>query len=83
MIQIPPHLKLDFDSLSSAQQQKFMQLAVWGAAGEPGKIIITDSAFERIFNSVKQMGEEPITPIEPDRTVNHDWPFDPKQNKGK
>lgn len=83
MIQIPPHLQLDFDGLSAAQQSKFMQLATWGAAGGPGNLIITDASFERIFNTVKQMGEEPATPIEPDRTVNHDWPFDPKANKGK
>lgn len=83
MIQIPPHLQLDYDSLSPAQQKKFVELAQWGAAGGPGNLIITDAAFERIFNSVKQMGEDPLTPIQPDTTVNHDWEFDPKQNKGK
>lgn len=83
MIQIPQHLRLDYDSLSTAQQQKFMELAHWGAAGSPGNLIITDASFERIFNSVKQMGEDPLTPAQPDTSVNHDWDFDPKQNKGK
>lgn len=83
MIQIPQHLQLDFDSLSPAQKQKFMELAQWGAAGGPGNLIVTDASFERIYKAVKQMGEEPLTPIEPDRRVNHDWEFDPKQNKGK
>jgi hypothetical protein len=82
VIQIPQHLKLDYDSLSPAQQQKFMELAHWGAAGSLGNLIITDASFERIFNSVKQMGEDPLTPAQPDTSVNHDWDFDPKQNKG-
>lgn len=75
MIQIPQHLQLDFDSLTDAQKQKFGELASWGAAGGPGNVIITDASFERIFKSVKQMGESPDTPIEPDKTVNHDWNF--------
>lgn len=78
MIQIPPHLQLDYDSLTDAQKQKFSELAMWGAAGGPGNLIISDSAFERIYKSVKQMGDTPDTPIEPDKTVNHDWPFKPK-----
>jgi hypothetical protein len=78
MIQVPPHLQLDYDSLSESQKQKFLELAQWGAAGGPGNLIISDAAFERIFKSVKQMGTEPDTPIEPDKTVNHDWPFKPK-----
>lgn len=83
MIQIPQHLQLDYDSLSSAQQQKFMELAHWGAAGGLGNLIISDASFERIYNLIKQMGEEPLTPAEPDTTVNHDWDFDPKINKGR
>jgi hypothetical protein len=75
MIQIPQHLQLDFDSLTDAQKQKFMELANWGAAGGPGNVIITDASFERIFKSVKLMGESPDTPVEPDKTVNHDWNF--------
>ena len=75
MIQIPPHLQLDFDGLSDGQKHKFMQLAMWGAAGGPGNMIITDAAFEKIFKTIKQMGEDPDTPSEPDRTVNHEWPF--------
>lgn len=82
MIQIPPHLRLDYDSLSEAQKKKFMELAIWGAAGSPGNMIISDASFERIYNSIKQMGEDPIVPIEPDMSVNHDWEFDPKSNKG-
>ncbi|NJO48088.1 MAG: hypothetical protein HC840_00065 [Leptolyngbyaceae cyanobacterium RM2_2_4] len=75
MIQIPAHLQLDFDSLSGAQKNAFGQLATWGAAGGPGNIIISDAAFERIFNQVKRMGESPDLPAEPDRSVNHDWNF--------
>lgn len=80
---IPPHLRLDYDSLSDAQKQKFGQLINMGAAGGPMNLFVSDASFERIFNMVKQMSEEPATPIEPDKTVNHDWPFDPKANKGK
>ena len=84
MIQIPAHLQLDYDSLSDAQKQAFNQLANWGAAGGPGNVIVSDASFERIYTSVKQMGEEPLIPAEPDRSVNHDWEhFDPKMNKGK
>ncbi len=75
MIQIPAHLQLDFDSLSDAQKNAFGQLATWGAAGGPGNIIVSDAAFERIFNQVKRMGETPDLPAEPDRSVNHDWNF--------
>jgi hypothetical protein len=74
MIQIPAHLQGDFDALSPAQQQKLVEMAQWGAAGSPGNLIITDMAFERCLKVVKQMGAEPVEPIEPDRTVNHDWP---------
>lgn len=75
MINIPQHLQLDFDSLSPIQQQKFMELSIWGSAGENGNLIISDVAFEKIFNIVKQMGSEPNIPIEPDMSVNHDWEF--------
>lgn len=83
MVQIPAHLQADYDALNPAQQQKFMELAVWGAAGQPGNLIISDMAFEKCLKVVKQMGLEPDQPAEPDRTVNHDWNFDPKLNKGK
>lgn len=78
MFQIPQHLQLDYDSLSYIQKDKFNILAQWGSAGGPGNTIITDASFANIFKIVKQMGEDPITPIEPDRTVNHDWTFNPK-----
>lgn len=74
MIQIPAHLQPEFDLLSKAQQQKLIEMAQWGAAGSPGALVITDMAFERCLKYVKQMGEEPVEPIEPDKTVNHDWP---------
>lgn len=83
MLQIPAHLQSDYDALNDTQKQKFMQLAMWGAAGGPGNAIVTDMAFERILKTIKQMGDQPNEPIEPDRTVNHDWEFDPKANKGK
>lgn len=72
MIQIPAHLQLDYDSLSEAQQRKFNELAAWGAAGSPGNMIITDGAFEKIYNTIKQMGEDPIEPVGPEEIVN-DW----------
>lgn len=78
MIQLPAHLQAEFDALSQSQQQKFMEMAMWGAAGQPGNVIITDMAFEKCLQSVKLMGSEPDQPIEPDKTVNHDWPFKPK-----
>jgi hypothetical protein len=78
VLRIPAHLQADYDSLTDGQKAKFMQLAMWGAAGDPGNTIITDGAFDNILKSVKQMGDEPDTPAEPDRTVNHDWPFNPK-----
>lgn len=79
MINIPPHLQLDFDSLTEVQRQKFMDMVMWGAAGSPGNLIITDMAFATALRFIKQMGEDPVTPIEPDRSVNHDWEFDPKK----
>lgn len=83
---IPNHLRSDYDSLSEAQKQKFHQLLNWtnpsGLSGVGG-LPITDAAFESIMKMVKQMGENPDTPVEPDRSVNHDWDFDPKMNKGK
>ena len=81
MLQIPAHLQAEFDALSEAQKAAFTEMAMWGAAGQPGALVITDMAFERCMKIVKQMGEEPVKPIEPDRTVNHDWPanFIPKK----
>lgn len=83
MLNIPAHLQGDFDSLTDAQKQAFTEMAMAGAAGTPGNLIITDMAFERCLKYVKQMGPEPERVAEPDKTVNHDWDFDPKQNKGK
>lgn len=74
MLQIPAHLQGDYDALSEAQKQAFMEMAMWGAAGQPGNVIITDMAFERCLKYVKQMGEDPVKVIEPDKSVNHDWP---------
>lgn len=74
MIQIPAHLQGDFDQLSEKQQKAFLEMAQWGAAGQPGNLLITDMAFERCLKIVKQMGEDPVEPIEPDKSVNHDWP---------
>lgn len=79
MIQIPAHLQPEYDALNDAQKQAFIDMAMWGAAGQPGNLVITDMAFERCLKVVKQMGEEPVKPIEPDKTVNHDWPFNPKK----
>ena len=82
-MQIPIHLQADYDALSPGQKQAFHQLAMWGAAGGPGNVIVTDMAFNQILKSVKNMGEEPAQVAEPDRSVNHDWDFDPKSNKGR
>lgn len=85
MVQIPQHLQAEFDKLSEEQKAKFHQLMMWSnPSGLQGVYLpMQDSAIERCLKMVQQMGAEPDTPIEPDRTVNHDWDFDPKQNKGK
>jgi len=84
-MQLPAHLQSDYDQLTEGQKRKFQQLMQWtNPSGMNGiSLPITDVAFESMLKMVKNMGEEPDTPIEPDRTVNHDWDFDPKQNKGK
>ena len=83
MLNIPAHLQPEYDALNDAQKDAFAKMAMAGAAGAPGNLIITDMAFERCLKYAKQMGPEPIQVIEPDKSVNHDWEFDPKQNKGK
>lgn len=75
MLKLPPHLQADFDALSPAQQDALSKLVMMGAAGSPGNLIITDASFEAALKSVKLMGESPDSPIEPDKTVNHDWNF--------
>lgn len=84
-MQLPAHLQSDYDQLTEGQKRKFQQLLQWtNPSGMAGiSLPITDIAFENMIKMVKNMGENPDTPIEPDRTVNHDWDFDPKQNKGK
>jgi len=74
---LPSHLQARFDSLSEAQKQKFYQLMQWSnPSGLRGITLPTnDSAIEGCLKMVEQMGAEPVTPAEPDRTVNHDWPF--------
>ena len=74
MVQIPAHLQAEFDALTDAQQNAFMKLVVSGAAGSPGNLIVSFAAFENALKSVKLMGPEPDQPIEPDKTVNHEWP---------
>lgn len=75
MVQIPAHLQSEFDELSDAQQNAFMRIVTASAAGTPGNLIVSFAAFESALKSVKLMGPEPDQPIEPDKTVNHDWPF--------
>ena len=74
MLNIPAHLQSEYDALNEAQKDAFTKMALWGAAGTPGNLVITDMAFESCMRTVKQMGQEPIRPIEPDKAVNHDWP---------
>lgn len=83
MLNLPAHLQGDYDQLTDAQKQLFTQMVMASAAGQPGNLLITDMAFERNLTYVKNMGPEPELPAEPDRSVNHDWEFDPKANKGK
>lgn len=75
MLNLPPHLQGDYDALTPAQQDAFTKLVMMGAAGTPGNLIITHASFENALKSVKLMGESPDSPIEPDKTVNHDWNF--------
>jgi hypothetical protein len=75
MINLPPHIQPEFDALTDAQKNAFMKLVMMGAAGSPGNLIISHASFENALKSVKLMGETPDTPIEPDKTVNHDWNF--------
>jgi hypothetical protein len=74
---IPAHLQADFDALNDAQKAKFRQLMQWtNPSGLQGvQLPVSDAAFDKCLQMVKNMGEEPVTPAEPDRTVNHDWPF--------
>lgn len=77
---IPSHIKNEYEALSASQKNAFDKLVMMSAAGSPGNLIISFSAYENALKIVKRMGEEPDQPIEPDRTVNHDWPhnFIPK-----
>lgn len=81
MFNLPQHLQTDYDALTPAQQDAFAKIVMMGAAGSPGNLIISNMAFESALKSVKRMGPEPDQPIEPDRSVNHDWPanFIPKK----
>ena len=72
---IPSHVQEELDKLSETQKAKFQQLVAWaGASGLPG-IGIPLHTYDHLLSMVKQMGAEPETPIEPDRTVNHEWNF--------
>lgn len=74
---IPLHVQAELDKLSEAQKNKFQALIAWAtSSGIPG-VAIPMHTYDHILNMVKQMGEEPVNPIEPDKTVNHDWNFIP------
>lgn len=78
---MPNHIQQEYEKLSPAQKQKFNHLLSWStSSGIPG-VAVPVMAYEKILDMVKQMGEEPATPVEPDRTVNHDWNFIPTQRK--
>lgn len=74
---VPTIIKPEYDALNDMQKQKFHQLLSWSAASSLSGVPVPITTYEHILKMVKQMGEEPITPIEPDRTVNHDWHFAP------
>jgi hypothetical protein len=80
-MQIPAHMQDEYDALTAAQKSAFGQLVQMSAAGSPGNLIISFAAFENAMKSVQRMGPEPDQPIEPDKSVNHDWPanFIPKK----
>lgn len=79
---MPDHIRIEFEKLSPSQKEKFNQLLAWsGASGLPG-IGLPMAAYEKCLEMARQMGEEPSTPVEPDRTINHDWDFIPTQ-KGR
>lgn len=69
---IPKHVLDELNLLTQAQKQKFHELSVWAGGGEiTGSSLPID--YNKIMDMVRTMGEEPITPAEPDKTVNHDW----------
>lgn len=80
---LPSLIQADYDLLSPAQKNAFDQMVAMSNAGQPGQLLMSDMAYIKILEMVKRMTEEPNLPIEPDRSVNHDWEFDPKANKGK
>lgn len=74
---IPLHVQEELAKLSGAQKNKFQALISWAtASGLPG-VAVPLHTYDQILTMVKQMGEEPETPIEPDKTINHDWNFIP------
>lgn len=74
---IPLHVQEELAKLSEAQKNKFQALISWAtSSGLPG-VAVPLHTYDQILQMVKQMGEEPVNPIEPDTTVNHDWNFVP------
>lgn len=77
---MPQHVQQEFDTLTDAQKQKVYEIIGWGSqAGKGFQSITTDTAMFKAIEMVKRMGEEPTTVAEPDKTVNHDWDFAPKE----
>lgn len=74
---IPGHIIEELNKLSPAQKQKFQDLVMWaGNSGFAGSSLPVD--YGKILEMVQASGETPVTPAEPDKTVNHDWNFAPK-----
>ena len=70
----PKHIQDQIDAFSDKQRSKYYELLAWsGNAGKDLGRVDISTACQKLIDMVKQMGEDPITPIEPDRTVNHDW----------
>ena len=79
MNNLPAHIREELSKLSQAQILKFHELLSWSTAYGVAGCKIDPITCYKILDMVKNMGENPQQAIEPDKTINHDWQFFPKQ----
>jgi hypothetical protein len=68
---IPKHVLDVLNTLTPAQKQKFQELCMWaGHSGMKGSVLPIN--YDQLLDMVKQMGPDPVVPVEPPPVVDHE-----------
>ena len=59
---MPEFVRQEFEKLSPFKQSKFHELVMWANAGGPGRLLVSDSSYQRILELLHNMPDEEILP---------------------